>query len=276
MPVTLSLFPKFLKQLDLPGLAATVRRCGLDTTNLVVREGYWAQPATLAEDVPRFVMTMMDQGLTVRFATTPYSVVGLAKDPSPLEVLARYGIAELRLDWFAVGKDPRSDFAAARKALEALVPVLEQHHIRAVLQVHHGKLMSSASAAWILVQGLPERWLGIELDPGNQAHEGFEGWDKSARLLGGSLVAMGIKDLAIARDPVQAATPGKGWTRRWCALDEGVTDWHAVCKALMGVQFSGTLVLMPFYHEQDAERHLETLTRDVAYLRTVMKTTGLA
>lgn len=275
MPVTLSVFPKYFRHLDAAALATTVRGLGLDTTNLVVRDGYWVQPKSLAEDVPRFLMVMRDHGLTVRFATTGYSAESLLADPAPLEVLARHGIAEFRLDWFRTRGDPRAELAAARAQLERLVPILEAHHIRAVYQLHHDMLVASASAAWSLVQGLPSRWLGIELDPGNQAHEGFEAWDKSVKLLGDHFVAMAIKDVAWERDPAQASKPTKGWKRRWCGLDEGIIDWQAVAKALAAVRFAGTLVLMPHYHEQDPARHLATLARDVVYFRAALAAAGV-
>ena len=50
MNATFSLFPKFYKHLSAEQLAELVREVGLDTTNLVVREGYWADPYNLAAD----------------------------------------------------------------------------------------------------------------------------------------------------------------------------------------------------------------------------------
>ena len=54
MRVTFSIFPKFFRHLDRAGLAALVRGAGLDTTNLVVRDGYWVTPARLATEAPAF------------------------------------------------------------------------------------------------------------------------------------------------------------------------------------------------------------------------------
>lgn len=50
MEITWSVFPKFQKHLDPRGLAAFVRDIGVDTTNIVVRDGYWATTNAVGND----------------------------------------------------------------------------------------------------------------------------------------------------------------------------------------------------------------------------------
>lgn len=57
----------------MPGLAAMVREAGKDTTNAVVRDGYWVSPANIACELPAFVSAMRDEGIGFRFATTGFS-----------------------------------------------------------------------------------------------------------------------------------------------------------------------------------------------------------
>ena len=40
MKAILSIFPKFYKHLDVHGLATLVREVGLDTTNVIIRDGF--------------------------------------------------------------------------------------------------------------------------------------------------------------------------------------------------------------------------------------------
>jgi len=272
MNVRWSLFPKSFPHLDPHELAGLVREVGLDTTNLVIREGYWVSPENLAADLPRFMRAMRAEGLDIRFATAGFTVGEIVRDDFPLALLADEGIAEFRMGYFSDdGKsDPREARDRARVSMDLLVTRCERRGIRAVYQVHHNTLIPGPSAAYALVQGLPSRYVGVELDAGNQSHEGFENWGVAAGLLREYLVALGVKDSCLVRDPARASEPGKGWRRSWCPLDEGVTNWHDVARAFDAVGFDGTFVFMPFYDADDPAAITPKLKREVAYLRRVV------
>ena len=273
MNVTFSIFPKLYQRLSVMELAALVREVNLDTCNAVIRDGFWVSENNLAADLPRFVSAMAAEGLTVRFATTSYSAARLIADPAPLSMMAESGITEFRIGYFKESADgPRESLKRAHAELEMLARHCERAGIRAVYQVHHGTLIPGPSAAWQIVSGLPSRWIGVELDPGNQTHEGFEEWGRSCRLLRDYLVAVGIKDSLLTRDPDRADQPNKGWTRRWCPVHEGVTNWQTLVTALAGIDFVGTFVFMPFYIEHDSDLRTRTLKEEVDYLRALMQT----
>jgi sugar phosphate isomerase/epimerase len=274
MRITYSIFPKFFKDLDVHGLAALVRELGLDTTNLVVRDGYWCQRATLARDVPAFVKAMEVEGLSIHFATAGYSAADVIADPSIVQVLADNGVGEFRMDYFKATADVVGDVRRARADLERMVPVLERARVRAVYQLHHGTLVSSPSAAWHLVNGLPPEQVGVELDPGNQTYEGHENFLYSTRLLGEYVVAAGIKDSRLTRDETKGADPTKGWRREWWPMDEGVTNWHEFVRAMAAIDFHGTFVMMGHYDQHDLASHRRKLKREVAYLKRVVREVG--
>lgn len=270
MKITYSIFPKFYKHLGVEQLAELIRRVGLDTTNLVIREGYWVDPKTLAVDVPKFVRAMEAAGIAVTFATAGYSPDEIVFDPTPLKVLADNGITQFRMSYFRMeNPDVRVSYVIARHKLQAMLERCAEAKIRAIYQVHHGTLVSSASAAFGLINGLDPQWIGVELDPGNQAFEGYERWEVSVGLMGEYLRAVGIKDTAITRDPARAAEPGKGWTRTWATLMEGDTNWYDLLRALKAGNFEGHFVWMPFYDENDPAEMTRKLTGEVAYMRRV-------
>jgi len=271
MDITFSIFPKFYKDLSVEQLAELVREVGLDTTNLVIREGYWVDPYKLATDVPAFVKAMQAAGVEVRFATGGYSPDEICFDPTPLTVLADNGIGEFRMGYFRIEKaDVLTSYVVARHKLATMIDLCAEAKIRAIYQVHHGTLIPSASAAFGLVNGLDERFVGVMLDPGNQRFEGFERWELSVGLLGEYLRAVGVKDTAVARDEGRAGEPDKGWTRAWATLDEGETNWYELVRALRAGGFDGTFVWMPFYDADDAGEMTRKLKRDVTYLRKVI------
>lgn len=271
MKPTWSIFPKFYRHMDLPELAGMVREVGLDTTNLVIRDGYWVTPDNLADGTRKFVQAMEKEGLTIHFATAGFSPEALLKDDTPLAVLADNGITEFRTDYFRQQTDDiPGALDAARNQLERLVPICERHGIRAVYQVHHGTLITNSLAAWLLVRELPPKWVGVMLDPGNQTREGFEDWHRAALLLRDHWVALGVKDSAWHRDPSAAHEPRKGWRCDFVPLRDGIIDWHKVAAALRSIDFDGTFVFMPFHDEHDPAAMTRHLKSDVAYLRSIM------
>jgi sugar phosphate isomerase/epimerase len=270
MQLTYSVFPKFLQSLSAPELASAVREAGLDTTNLVIRDGYWVSKAALAAQLPAFLEAMRGEGLTVRFATAGFLPEELQADESPLALLREHGIAELRMGYFqAPAAQVRTALDDARRRMGVMAALCAKHGVRAIYQVHHGTLIPGASAAYHLVRDLDPKAVGVELDPGNQTHEGLEDWARSAHLLGEYLVALGVKDSRQHREPSRGDEPTKGWSRWWCPIDEGVINWHAVLSALKAVGFAGTLEFMPFYEPHNVFAQLATLKREVAYLRGV-------
>jgi sugar phosphate isomerase/epimerase len=271
MKAIFSIFPKFYSKLTVEQLAALVRECGLDTTNMVIRDGYWVTGRDLAVEVPAFVKAMEREGIQIHFCTAGYPAEQILKDDSCVKVLADHGIRAFRMGYFRGDvTDVAGAMETARRQMERIADVCARTDIKVIYQVHHGTLFPTATGAFYLTRGLPARSVGVELDPGNQAFEGMENWRRSARLLGPMLAAVGMKDVAWTRDPAKAAGPGKGWSRTWAALDEGITDWYELCRSLREIDFDGTLVWMPFYSTDDLPRMTAILKREVAYIRKVV------
>lgn len=272
MKTVFSIFPKYYQHLKLAELPSLIHDVGLDTTNLVVRDGYWVTMQNLAADTRAFTATMRAAGLKVYYAITGFSPEQLAQDDRPLGILAEHGITQFRMSYFNWPSPPEWNHAIsnARRQLADVVRLCEKHHIRVVYQIHHGTLISHSLAARELVRDLPPEFVGVKLDPGNQCFEGTENWRNAAATLGPYLCALGVKDTVISRDAQKATQPGKGWRRDWAPIDEGVVNWHDVMTALNGAHFDGTVVFNAFYHEQGPQVMTEKLKREVAYLRRVV------
>jgi sugar phosphate isomerase/epimerase len=271
MQITWSLFPKVYPHFGAEELTALVREVGLDTTNVIIREGYPVQPASLGADLPPFVKSLRAAGLPVHFATTGFSAAEIIANPDLIAILGDNGLTEFRLDHFRLnGPDVRGTLQQARRQLETLAPLCERAGTRAVYQVHQNTLISSASAVWPLVDGLPAQWVGVELDPGNQTLEGYEAWNYAVPLLGKHLIAAAIKDTSLAQNPAFLEDADKGWRREWRPIDEGVVNWQDFMRALAQGRFQGTFVFMPFYHADQPEKVAKILKREVAYLRGIV------
>ncbi len=270
MKPSLSVFPKFFNNLTLPQLAGLIREVGLDTTNLVVRDGFWVTPDNIRTELPIFMRSTAAEGLQVKFATTGYSARELVENSDPLKIMADNGIEYFRIGYFGYGNDVIGAMQSARNDLSMLADKCAEAGIRAVYQVHHGTLIANASAAYTVFNGLSSKYLGVELDPGNQCYEGWENINRSINLLGDFFCAMGIKDTCVMRDNSKISSPTKGWYRTFVPLNEGVIDWYEIVRALKLADFSGHLVFMPFYDEDNLPEMRRKLKIEVDYLRMII------
>jgi len=268
MPLTLSLFPKFLKHLRLEELAVTVRQCGFDTVNLVVRNGFWVTPENLTTAAPEFVQAMNQAGIPIRLATAAYEPEELRQNPEPLRVLADAGIEAVRIGYFPLPKQPGLlAYQSAGETLAVLSNLARDAGIRILYQLHHRKLLN-ASTAILLAQSLAKQpvdaeWLQYMVDPGNQFHEGREDIGVSIGNLGKQLGAIGVKDL----QPVRTADGT--WQFPWAPLQAGLLDWQAIVNALPSSP-SLFAVFMPFYHQHDPDTLIQNLTHEVRYFRDIL------
>jgi sugar phosphate isomerase/epimerase len=273
MNPTFSIFPKFFQDLSVPELAQFVRDVGLDTTNAIIRPGYWADPENLGPTLSAFVSSMRDEGLEVTFVTTGWSPADIIADEEVLGTCAECGIRDVRVTQIHSGGkyggvgDVRAELDEARRTLAQLAQLSEKHGVRSIYQVHHMTLLTTPSALYPLVKDLPPQYLGAMIDPGNQLIEGYENWRRSARLLGDHLVALGVKDTAWVQEPGKLTEDAKGWSSSFVPCQEGMANWKDVGRALCDVDFTGTLVFMPFY-KRDTPSALRAAIRDeVAYIR---------
>ena len=92
-----SIFPKAWLGRSAASVAETIRAAGLDTCNVVIREGFWVDPQRVAATLPSFLRTMRDLGVGVHFATTPWTAADLPDREAELAPLAEHGITDVRL-----------------------------------------------------------------------------------------------------------------------------------------------------------------------------------
>lgn len=268
MAFVFSLFPKFLSHLDPEALAETVQSCGLDTVNLVVRQGFPVTPGNLMTAGPCFLKAMDAAGLQVRFATAAYSPEELLANADPLHQLADLGIELVRIGYLPLPE--RIDLDAYRLAgqkLGRLSHRARQAGIKIIYQVHHQTLLPSTTAV-LLAQSLSDQpidtaSLGYMIDPGNQFHEGRENPRVMIEQLGSQLLAIGVKD-------VEPKRSSEGlWRFPWVSLPDGCLEWPPIVRLLPKTS-EIWVVLMPFYHQNDPGALIRSLQREVRYFRELL------
>src|SRR5215203_7142379 len=151
-------------------------------------------------------------------------------------------------------------FAAAREFLEGVEDLARSNGVKALIEIHHRTICPSASLAHRLVSAFDSDPVGVILDPGNMAQEGYEDYRIGAELLGPYLAHVHIKNSAYERP-----AGGGVWEPRWAPLEDGVVDFGLVFEALDHVGYSDWLVMEDF---SGARPSRETLKHNLEFVRS--------
>ncbi len=270
------LFAKFFQHLSADELMAYCADAGVDGPTAVIREGYWLEPDSYARTLPGYVAAAEKAGLEVRFADTSFPMDELAKDNTPLKVLADNGILAVRLGY--ISKDAVAhmrDLAdLSRRLAEGVARSAENAGIRAVIQLHGNCYPHNATAAWQMVKDLDPKYIGVMIDPGNNLHqEGFERWDYQIQLLGEYIAAVGAKDAMKVRSGPHNS-PTKGWVSEFVPAFEGQANWQQIYAELGKIGYDGPMILMPFYNTDNFPLMYEKFKQEVKYLKSFEQMIG--
>jgi sugar phosphate isomerase/epimerase len=153
-------------------------------------------------------------------------------------------------------------FTAAREFLAGVEDLARTHGVKALVEIHHKTICPSASLAYRLVSAFDPDFVGVILDPGNMAQEGFEDYRIGAELLGPYLAHVHIKNSAFERP-----TGGGVWEPRWAPLEDGVVDFGLVFEALEHVGYTGWLVLEDFSGVRPSR---EALRHNLEFVRSYL------
>ncbi|MFC4242013.1 sugar phosphate isomerase/epimerase family protein [Gryllotalpicola reticulitermitis] len=234
--------------------------------------GFWAGnratwPLTgLEESVPEILRITNEAGLD-------FSAVGgyaQAADHDNVERMlsatAALGAGRVRvtLPKLPVG-DYRAVFAATRADLEWAVERAELHGVQVLIELHHGTIVSSASAAYRLVEGLDPRRIGVIHDIGNLVHEGFEDLGAALQILGEYLAHVHVKNARWWPNGEFGIDGSTVWAPYWASLHEGQADLDWLFRALVAIGYDGWVTLEDFV--DDNRPREKVLSDDLAFLR---------
>jgi len=167
-------------------------------------------------------------------------------------------------------EDYNDAFEEALEGYSRIEDAARNHGIRAVMELHHGRICASASSAFRLVSNFDPDYIGVILDPGNMCCEGFENWQLGIDLLGPYVAAMHVKNAVW--EP--AGTDGDGaalWKTRMVPLKDGFVHWPEVIAALDRSGFSGWVAIEDF----SAGDTRSKLVSGIDYLKKIEKDLGV-
>jgi sugar phosphate isomerase/epimerase len=163
-------------------------------------------------------------------------------------------------------------FAQARADLEWAAARAEAHDVKILVELHHRTIVSSASAAVRLVDGLDPSHVGVIHDVGNLVIEGHEDFRAGLEMLGDHLAHVHVKNVAWQ---VDGARPdgSVAWRAEWSPLRSGQADLSAYFRALSAVGYDGWVTAEDF----SVDVPLPERTRDnLVYLRSLSESAELS
>jgi len=265
----LCFFSKPLPHMDWRRLAQNVKRMGFDGVDLTVRKGGHVNPERAAEDLPRAVAVIREEGLEVPMITT---ALVSADDPTARPILSTAG--KLGIPFFKAGYylydfvDVRQELQKAGEQFRGLVELAKQCGIQAG---YHNHWEYIGAALWDIanfIEPLDPKWAGYYFDTCHAVAEGGVGaWKTATHLVASRLKMVAVKD-------VRWEKTSQGWEARTCPLGEGRVDWKYSFGVLAQHGFQGPISLHVEYFESDgptpAEKEGEVLAagqRDLEFLK---------
>jgi len=198
--------------------------------------------APTEEEAHRARRISEEAGLEIPGLGTYVAVGDLEAADEAMRFAVTAGASQVRVGAGAPDGRPYKElFASAREFLAGVEELVRSHGVKALIEVHHRTICPSASLAHRLVSVFDPDLVGVILDPGNMAQEGFENYRIGAELLGPYLAHVHIKNSAFERP-----AGGGVWEPRWAPLEDGVVDFGLVFEALEHVGYDGWLVMEDF------------------------------
>ncbi len=255
--------------MDWSRLAKSIKPIGFDGIDLTVRKGGHVRPERAAEDLPKAVETIREQGLDVPMITTE---LVSATDPAARPILSTAG--RLSISFYKPGYyqynfvDVRRELERAGDEFRALAELGRQYGVQVGFHNHEGYIGAAIWDIARIMDSLDPKWAGYYFDIRHATAEGgVAGWKIATNLVASRLKMIAVKDFYWEK------TATKGWRQRNCPLGEGMVNWKYYFQALARAGFQGPVSLHIEYEipgsttSAKEENTLAAAQRELAFLK---------
>lgn len=144
--------------------------------------------------------------------------------------------------------------------LQKVQTLSQRYGVKALIEMHHGTIAASASAARRLVENFDPACIGVIYDCGNMVFEGYEDYRRGLEILGPYLGHVHVKNAAFERP-----SEGGVWRPRWAPLHDGVVDFRTLLQGLRSVGYDEWIVVEDFSQHYDS---YTALRENLKFLQT--------
>jgi sugar phosphate isomerase/epimerase len=149
------------------------------------------------------------------------------------------------------------------REVEALA---RKHNLRALIEIHSGRLTSSATSAASFAARFDPEYVGVIHDAGNMVYEGYEPYKLGLEALGPYLAHVHVKNAMWERTGTRR-DGSAAWEPRVAPLREGMVDLAALFAALFDAGYDGWLSMEDF---STAQATRERIGDDLQYVRQTL------
>lgn len=261
-----SVFTVIMQEFSLTEVAQILGEIGYDGVEWRVRDdGKHIHPKEIVKKAGEVKRIAEEHGLEISCVATylPLEEVEAIK-----EVLEGAKIMGAPMARVAVPKYRRKGnynemCSLALKKMEEIEKIAKSVGVKALLEIHMGNIMPSASAAYRIVSNFDPEHIGVIFDPGNMIYEGYEDWRLGMELLGPYLAHVHLKN-AKWEESERCSDGTVVWQPTWTTLREGFVEWADVIAQLKYCGYVGYISSENFAKVLPAK---EKLADDLNYLK---------
>lgn len=255
-------FTKFLKELDVKGLAAFCKDVGLDGVDLAVRPGYPVHPDNVRDALPAAAQTLRDEGLVIGLVSSPTDMIDAdGKVARALfEASAKAGVPAIKIGYFLYKPPFTEALDGARRRLAGFARLAERTGVRACYHTHSGNMLgNNAASLRLLLDGADPHHVGAFFDTG---HTAINGGPAAMELdtIRSWLSLVAIKDMLWQKGD-------KGWSANVMPASQGIVRWDEVASGLRQARFNGTISLHGEYECKDMDERKKLARDELTFLR---------
>ncbi|HEV2072750.1 MAG TPA: sugar phosphate isomerase/epimerase family protein [Thermomicrobiales bacterium] len=235
--------------------------------------GFWhGNKSTIAftgleDSVPRIRHLAEENGLEMPALGTYVRASAPADVEAAMRGAVALGVKRLRVN--VARYDSSEPFMPVwnrdREDYTRVAELAQKHGVQAQIEIHHGSVCPSASAARLYVEGMDPEHVGVIHDAGNMVYEGFENYRMGLEMLGPYLAHVHVKN---ARWFPRKYRDDRSviWTCDAAPLHRGIAEIRDLFRALKAVGYDGWISVEDFSTERPLD---DRLKENLSFLKAV-------
>lgn len=281
-----AVFTVGLPELTPEQAVATLRELGYDGVEWRVVDqapaadgapGFWSGNrctwplSSFVDDAPHIAALTAQAGLALPSVGTYVHCGNLAAVEQAMQGVAKLGAPQLRVNVppYYGNESYLKAYDRARAQYREVAELAKRYGRRALIELHHGSLLPSASSAAMFLHNFDPQYVGVIHDAGNMVYEGYESYRIGLEVLGPFLAHVHLKN---ARWQTAGERPDGSveWRADWAPISQGMVDIQALFRTLRVVGYDGWVSFEDFSTEQPL---LERLRDNLAFVKRVERLT---
>lgn len=258
-----SVFTKPWKSATVAELIDIVKGMGYNSIEFPLRDGYQVEPANAEKELPGFVKTLGEAGITI-------DDVASSTDESIFAACAASGIPMIRVMF----NPPQADDYLAQEAeylrtVEGWVKLCEKYGVRVGIQMHHGRGAMTTADMMRVVSRFDPKYIGAIWDAAHSALAG-ENPEQAIDICWSHLCLANFKNARYqmqGRDMSGAAI----YKAYFCPGQDGVLSWPRAVEHLKKKGYAGTWCMPAEYTGLTSEEEQAYAKRDLAWLKSLVE-----